>query len=60
MVSGKNSNVITKIREINPNVTWMYCNIHKETLVFKSLSDNFRSVLNTSVKIANIIKTRPF
>ncbi|CAI6344305.1 unnamed protein product [Macrosiphum euphorbiae] len=56
---GKNSSVITKIREINPNVPWMHCNIHREALVSKSLSDDFRSVLNTSVKIVNFIKARP-
>lgn len=56
---GRNSSVITKIREINPNVTWLHCNIHREVLVSKSLSDDFISVLNMSVKIVNFIKARP-
>uniref|UniRef100_A0A2S2Q132 Zinc finger BED domain-containing protein 5 n=1 Tax=Sipha flava TaxID=143950 RepID=A0A2S2Q132_9HEMI len=56
---GRNSSVITKIREINLNVPWMHCNIHREALVSKSLSDDFRSVLNTSVKIVNYIKAKP-
>jgi hypothetical protein len=56
---GRNSSVMTKIREINPNVPWMHCYNHREALVSKSLSDNFRSVLNTSVKIVNYIKVKP-
>jgi len=43
----------------NPNVPWMHCNIHKEALISKSLLDDFRSVLNTSVLIVNFIKARP-
>lgn len=56
---GRNSSVITKIHEINPNESWMHCNIHREALVSKSLSDDFRSILNTSVKIVNFIKAMP-
>jgi len=37
----------------------MHCNIHREALVSKSLLDDFKSVLNMSVKIVNFIKARP-
>lgn len=37
----------------------IHCNIHRKSLISKSLSVNFISIFNTSVKIANFIKTRP-
>lgn len=50
-----NSCVITKIRKINLNVTWMYCcNIHTGALKSKPLSDDFRNVLNATVKMVKV------
>lgn len=45
--------------EVSPNASWTPCNIHREVLVSKNLTDNLKIVLNTSVKIVNFIKTRP-
>ena len=56
---GRNSSVVTKILERNPNASWTHCNLHRAALVSKHLSDNFKNVLNTSVKIVNFIKSKP-
>jgi hypothetical protein len=53
----RNSGVVTKICEINLNVPWMHCNIRVEALVSKYMSDYFRIVLNSSVKIVNFINS---
>ncbi|KAL4108255.1 hypothetical protein QTP88_018486 [Uroleucon formosanum] len=55
---GKNSSVVTRMLEVNPNALWTHCNIHREVLVSKHMPDNLKNVLNTSVKIVNFIKTR--
>uniref|UniRef100_A0A0L8G9Z5 DUF4371 domain-containing protein n=1 Tax=Octopus bimaculoides TaxID=37653 RepID=A0A0L8G9Z5_OCTBM len=55
----RNSGVVTRILELNPNASWTHCNLHRAALVSKYISDNFENVLNTSVKIVNFIKSKP-
>ncbi|XP_013793786.2 zinc finger BED domain-containing protein 5-like, partial [Limulus polyphemus] len=56
---GKNSGLVTRILELNPNASWTHCNLHRAVLVSKCISDDFKSVLNTSIKIVNLIKSKP-
>ena len=56
---GKNSGVVTRILQLNPNASWTHCNLHRAALVSKHISDDFKNVLNTAVKIVNFIKTKP-
>ncbi|XP_066480661.1 zinc finger BED domain-containing protein 5-like [Tiliqua scincoides] len=58
-VCGKKSSVVTQVLEVCPDALWTHCNIHREVLVSKSMPDNLKNVLNTSIKIVNFIKTRP-
>ncbi|XP_036358063.1 zinc finger BED domain-containing protein 5-like [Octopus sinensis] len=55
----RNSGVVTRILELNPNASWTHCNLLRAALVSKHISDNFENVLNTSVKIVNFIKSKP-
>ena len=55
----RNSSIVAKILECNTNASWTHCNLHRAALVSKHLSDNFKNVLNTSVKIVNFIKSKP-
>ena len=56
---GRNSSVVTRILEHNPNASWTHCNLHRAALVSKHISDDFENVLKTSVKIVNFIKSIP-
>ena len=50
---------MTRILQLNPNASWTHCNLHRAALVSKHISDDFKNVLNTAVKIVNFIKTKP-
>ena len=56
---GRNSSVVTSILERDPNASWTHCNLHRAVLVSKHISDDFKNVLMTSVKIVNFIKSKP-
>ncbi|XP_062565796.1 zinc finger BED domain-containing protein 5-like [Armigeres subalbatus] len=56
---GRNSGVVTRILKLCPNASWTHCSLHREALVAKTLSDDFKNVLNTTVKIVNFVKTKP-
>ena len=56
---GKNSSVVTRILKQSPCALWTHCSLHREALVSKALPDDFKTVLNTAVKVVNFIKTRP-
>uniref|UniRef100_A0A8C4X858 HAT C-terminal dimerisation domain-containing protein n=1 Tax=Erpetoichthys calabaricus TaxID=27687 RepID=A0A8C4X858_ERPCA len=42
-----------------PCALWTHCSLHREALVSKALPNDFKTVLNTAVKIVNYIKTKP-
>ena len=50
---------MTRILERNSNASWTHCNLHRAALVSKHISDDFKNVLKTSVKIVNFIKSIP-
>ena len=55
----RNSCVVTRILERDPNALWTHCNLHSAALVSKHISDDFKNVLKTSIKI-NFIKSKAF
>ncbi|XP_071054694.1 zinc finger BED domain-containing protein 5-like [Onthophagus taurus] len=56
---GKHSELLARIKEVSPNVTWVHCMIHREAVVSKNMPPNLMSVLDTGVKIINFIKACP-
>ena len=56
---GRYSSAVTRILERNPNASWTHSNLHRVALVTKYVSDDFKNVLKTSVKIMNFIKSKP-
>ena len=56
---GRYSSAVTRILERNANASWTHSNLHRKALVSKHISDDFKSVLKTSVKIVNFIKSKP-
>ena len=56
----RNSSLVTRTLERNPNASWTHCNLHRAALVSKHVSDDFKNVLKTSVNIVNFIKSKPF
>jgi hypothetical protein len=53
------SDIVAKVRDVAPDVTWTHCFIHRETLAAKGMSSKFKTVLEDSIKIINFIKARP-
>ena len=51
--------LVTRILERNPNPSWTHFNLHRAALVSKHISDDFKNVLKTFVKIVNFIKSKP-
>uniref|UniRef100_A0A3B4TIW1 Uncharacterized protein n=1 Tax=Seriola dumerili TaxID=41447 RepID=A0A3B4TIW1_SERDU len=49
-MTGRNSGVSVRIREVAPEMRWTHCSIHREVL---------KSVLDSAVKTVNFIKARP-
>ena len=49
-ICGRNSSVVTRILERNPNASWTHCNLHRAALVSKHIADDFKNVLKTSLK----------
>ena len=50
---------LAKVREKNPDMIANHCFLDREVLVAKTVPDNLKKVLNTSVKMVNFIKSRP-
>ncbi|CAL9692667.1 unnamed protein product [Knipowitschia caucasica] len=58
-MTGHNSGVATRIREVAPEMRWTHCSIHREALAVKKMPDDLKSVLDSAVKTVNFIKSRP-
>ena len=56
---GKYNGFLAKVREKNPDVTATNRFLHREGLVVKTVPDDFKKVLDTSVKMVNFVKSRP-
>ena len=54
---GRNRSAVTRILERNHKASWTHKNLHRAALVSKCISDDFKNVLKTSVKIVNFIKS---
>lgn len=58
-LTGRQSDVVAKVKDVAPDVTWTHCFIHREALATKGMPPKFKTVLEDSVKIINFIKARP-
>ena len=58
-ICGRKSRVMSKIIELNPDVQWTHCSLHKGALVSKGIAEELKYVLNNAVKTVNYIKSRP-
>jgi hypothetical protein len=44
----KNSSIATRVHEVSANASWTHCNLRREVLGSKTVSDELKSVLNIS------------
>ena len=58
-MTGVKSGFIAQAKQLYPHIVGIHCMVHREALVAERLDDNLRSVLDTAVKSANFIKSRP-
>ncbi|XP_039627331.1 zinc finger BED domain-containing protein 5-like [Polypterus senegalus] len=58
-MSGINSGLIARVKEIAPDVVWIHCSIHREALATKKMPPRLKNFLDTAVKVVNYIKARP-
>lgn len=58
-MTGRNSGVVARIREVASEMRWTHCSIHREALAVKRMPDDLKSVLDSAVKTVNFIKARP-
>ena len=59
VLTGRQSGVVAKVKDVAPDVTFTHCFIHREALATKGMPSKFKTVLKDSVKIINFIKARP-
>lgn len=58
-MTGQHRGLVSRIRQVNPDIQTMHCIIHREALASKRMSPELHNVLNDSVKVINFIKSRP-
>jgi hypothetical protein len=58
-VTGKVKGFKAKVREVNPEIRFYHCFLHREAIVAKMLPVPIQSVLDEVVKIVNFVKSRP-
>jgi hypothetical protein len=58
-MTGRNSGLVARIKEVAPMAKWIHCSIHREALATKKISLRLKNVLDSAVKIVNFIKARP-
>ena len=56
---GKHKGLNAKIQAVAPHVRFTHCFIHREALASKALDNELSCVLQTVIKIVNVIKARP-
>ena len=56
---GKNKEFVSKVKQKNPDVQITHCFLHRESLMAKTLPDDLKEVLDTTVKLVNFIKANP-
>ncbi|XP_050066008.1 zinc finger BED domain-containing protein 5-like [Aphis gossypii] len=57
-MTGKHGGVATKIKSVTENCTFIHCSIHREALVVKRIPEQFKLVLQETIKVVNFIKSR--
>jgi len=58
-LTGRQSGVVAKVKDVAPDVPWTHCFIQREALATKGIPSKFKTVLEDSVKITHFIKSRP-
>ncbi|MBN3276251.1 ZBED5 protein, partial [Polyodon spathula] len=58
-MTGRVNGLVARIRKENPSVQWVHDIIHREVLASEKMRCELNEVLNESVKVVNLIKTRP-
>jgi hypothetical protein len=44
-ITGKNSGLIVKLKELMPHIEWTYCFLHRHALATKQMPDNLKNVI---------------
>ncbi|KAL4153303.1 hypothetical protein QTP88_001154 [Uroleucon formosanum] len=58
-MTGRLSGVATRIKKVAPLCKTMHCTIHRQALASKNMPKSLKLVLDSAVKIVNLIKARP-
>ncbi|KAI2646701.1 Zinc finger BED domain-containing protein 5 [Labeo rohita] len=58
-MTGRERGLAARVQQVAPLVKWTHCMVHREALAAKKMPVLFDSVLNQSVKMINLIKSRP-
>ncbi len=58
-MTGHERGLAARVQQVAPLVKWTHCMVHREALAAKKMPVLFDSVLNQSVKMINLIKSRP-
>lgn len=58
-ITGKNSGLMVKLKELMSHIEWIHCFLHRLALAAKKMPDNLKNVLSEAVKIVNYINSRP-
>ncbi|CAI6372378.1 unnamed protein product [Macrosiphum euphorbiae] len=58
-MTGRLSGVATRIKKVAPLCKTMHCLIHRQALASKNMPKSLKLVLDSAVKIVNLIKARP-
>uniref|UniRef100_A0A667XAV2 C2H2-type domain-containing protein n=1 Tax=Myripristis murdjan TaxID=586833 RepID=A0A667XAV2_9TELE len=58
-MTGRHRGLVSRIRQVNPDIQSMHCIIHREALASKRTSPELDSVLTDAVKVINFIKSQP-
>lgn len=56
---GKKKGLKARVLQVAPHVIFTHCIIHSEALASKTLNPELKHVLDTAVKMVNLIKSRP-
>lgn len=58
-MTGRISGLISRIKNLAPEVKSVHCALHREALASKKIPDDLKTALSEVVKIINYIKARP-
>uniref|UniRef100_A0AAY5KZP9 HAT C-terminal dimerisation domain-containing protein n=1 Tax=Esox lucius TaxID=8010 RepID=A0AAY5KZP9_ESOLU len=58
-MTGHERGLAARVQQVAPLVKWTHCIVHREALAAKKMPVLFDFVLNQSVKMINLIKSRP-